>query len=53
MGFTYPIIFMTGSREEVHRNQAMDFGCAAFLLKPFPTDRLIEAVAKATSSKRH
>ena len=43
-GFTFPIIFMTGSRDELHRRQAMDFGCVAFLLKPFPEDRLIEAI---------
>jgi len=46
-GFTFPIIFMTGSRDEQHRRQAMDFGCVAFLLKPFPADRLIEAITSA------
>jgi FixJ family two-component response regulator len=52
-GFTFPIIFMTGSRDELHRRQAMELGCAAFLLKPFSADRLIEAVAKAIGSKRN
>jgi len=51
-GFTFPIIFMTGSRDELHRRQAMDCGCVAFLLKPFPADRLIEAVTSAIGPKR-
>jgi len=50
-GFTFPIIFMTGSRDELHRRQAMDCGCVAFLLKPFPADRLIEAITSAIDSK--
>jgi CheY-like chemotaxis protein len=45
------MIFMTGSRDELHRQQAMDLGCAAFLLKPFSTERLIEAVREAIGSK--
>jgi len=52
-GFTVPIIFMTGSRDDVHRRQAMEVGCDAFLLKPFSSDRLIEAVGKAIGSKRN
>jgi FixJ family two-component response regulator len=46
-GFTLPIIFMTGSREETHRRQAMDVGCVAYLNKPFPADQLIAAITKA------
>ena len=49
-GFTFPIIFMTGSQEETHRRQAMDFGCVAYLNKPFPAKQLIEAITKATQS---
>jgi FixJ family two-component response regulator len=49
-GFTFPIIFMTGSREEAHRRKAMDLGCVAYLSKPFPADRLIEAITKAIGS---
>jgi FixJ family two-component response regulator len=50
-GFTFPTIFMTGSRDELHRRQAMELGCAAFLLKPFSAERLIETVKKAIGSK--
>ena len=46
-GFEFPIVFMTGSQEETHRRQAMDFGCIAYLLKPFPAEQLIDAIAKA------
>jgi FixJ family two-component response regulator len=49
-GFEFPIISMTGSEEETHRRQAMDFGCVAYLHKPFPADRLIEAVTTAIGS---
>jgi FixJ family two-component response regulator len=46
-GFTFPIIFMTGSLEEKHRRQALDFGCVAYLRKPFPAVQLINAITKA------
>jgi CheY-like chemotaxis protein len=41
------VIFITGSRDELHRRRALELGCAAFLLKPFTADRLIETVEKA------
>jgi len=47
-GMTIPVVFMTGSRDDAARQQAMDCGCAAFLQKPFPATLLLEAVAKAT-----
>jgi FixJ family two-component response regulator len=46
-GFEFPIIFMTGSVEEVHRRQAMDHGCVAYLQKPFPAKELVDAISKA------
>ena len=46
-GFTFPIIFITGLRDETLRKQAMNFGCVAYLLKPFSADRLTEAITKA------
>ena len=52
-GFTFPIIFITGSRDELHRQQAIDLGCVAFLLKPFPSDRLIEAITSAIGSQQY
>jgi len=49
-GFDLPIIFMTGSADDMVRMQCMEFGCAAFLPKPFPEGRLIQAIKKATRS---
>ena len=53
MGFKVPIIIITESEDEQHRQRAMDFGCTVFLLKPFPTDRLSEAIRKAIGLKLH
>jgi len=50
-GFAPLVIFITGSRNELHRRQALELGCAAFFLKPFCPERLIEVIAKAVGSK--
>jgi len=47
MGLTFPVIFMTGCQDETVRKQATEFGCVAYLLKPFPTDQLINAITEA------
>jgi FixJ family two-component response regulator len=47
MGLTFPVIFMTGSHNEIVRKQASEFGCVAYLLKPFPADQLIKAITEA------
>jgi FixJ family two-component response regulator len=52
-GFAVPIVLITGSRDAVYRRQAIELGCAAFLLKPFTADQLIEAVATAINSKQN
>jgi FixJ family two-component response regulator len=49
MGLRFPIIFMTGSHCDGIRRTALEFGCVAFLSKPFEHERLLEAVAKALS----
>jgi FixJ family two-component response regulator len=49
-GFKFPIIFMTASDDDTLRDQALDFGCAAFLYKSRLREQLVEAVAKATAS---
>ena len=43
-GFTFPIIFMTGSQDETFRRQALDLGCVAYLLKPLQAQQLKEAI---------
>ena len=46
-GLTFPIIFMTGSDDPAVRQQAMEFGCVAYFLKPFPPNQLIKAIIEA------
>jgi len=48
MGHVFPIIFMTGSCDATIHKQALDFGCIAFLHKPFQPEQLIESIVKAT-----
>jgi FixJ family two-component response regulator len=49
-GFDFPIIFVTGSADDTVRTQCMEFGCVAFLHKPFPEDQLMQAIRKAQST---
>ena len=49
-GFRFPVIFISGVEDETIERRAMELGCVAFLRKPIPADRLIEAVKKATGS---
>jgi FixJ family two-component response regulator len=53
MGFKVPVIIITESQDEQHRQRAMDMGCTAFLLGPFPAERLSEAIRKALGLKLH
>ena len=48
-GFTLPIIFMTADDNESVKRRAMEIGCAAYLVKPFTANALIEAVLNASS----
>lgn len=50
-GLTWPIIFITGCTEAATRRQAMELGCVAYLVKPIPASRLIEAVKAAMASR--
>ena len=50
-GFKFPVIFMTASDDETLREQALEFGCVAFLYKSRLREQLKEAVAKAIASK--
>ena len=47
-GYKYPIIFMTGRRDDHIRSQAEAAGCVAFLNKPFPAKLLRDVIRKAT-----
>lgn len=52
-GIRRPIIFMTGSPDAMLRDQAMEFGCIAYLLKPFAASLLNASIVKALASGAH
>ena len=49
-GIRHPVIFMTGSQDTALRDQAMDFGCVAYLQKPFAASLLSAALVKALTA---
>jgi FixJ family two-component response regulator len=49
-GLKLPTVFMTGSKEQGWRRQALEVGCVAFVERPFSARVLIEAVVTATGS---
>jgi FixJ family two-component response regulator len=46
-GRKVPIIFMTACDDETIHRKAMEFGCVAYLRKPFSADLLVAAIVKA------
>jgi FixJ family two-component response regulator len=48
-GDAIPVIFITARDTAAVRKEAMDSGCAAYLLKPFSGNDLIVAIRRATS----
>jgi FixJ family two-component response regulator len=42
-----PVIFITGLNTEEVRAEAMKTGCVAYLKKPFPAARLLNAIERA------
>ncbi len=47
LGYTFPMIFITGSDSLSLQKQATAFGCVAYLQKPIEPDRLSKAIAEA------
>jgi FixJ family two-component response regulator len=45
-----PIAFITAHDEPATRAQARDSGCVAYLRKPFPTSKLLEAIRSAITT---
>ena len=45
-GSKCPVIFITAYDDEDTREQALRLGCAAYLLKPFEPNQLIEALKR-------
>jgi CheY-like chemotaxis protein len=50
LGYGPPIIFMSGSEDEDIRRECLDFGCVAFLRKPFSQSELTAALAAAAQA---
>src|SRR5262245_15364554 len=50
-GMSVPVIFITGKDSKSVRKIALDVGCSAYLPKPFPAKKLIDAIEKASSRK--
>ena len=46
-GFRFPIVYMTGSTDDILRARALQAGCVAFLTKPFAPPALEEALMAA------
>jgi FixJ family two-component response regulator len=47
-GLAVPVIFVTGLNTEELEAEAMKTGCIAYLRKPFPASRLMDAIERAT-----
>jgi FixJ family two-component response regulator len=50
-GFELPVIFLSSCEDDVVRMRCHELNCAAYLQKPCPEARLIEAIAAAIGSK--
>jgi FixJ family two-component response regulator len=48
-GRAVPVIFMTALDDEATRASALETGCIAYLLKPFPSRSLIDAIKTAVA----
>jgi FixJ family two-component response regulator len=49
LGYSFPVIFMTGSPDETFRRAGGALGCAAFLAKPFQPDDMLQAIDRAVA----
>ena len=47
LGYSFPVIFMTGSLDETFRRAGRALCCAAFLAKPFQPDEMLQAIDRA------
>jgi len=50
-GYSLPVIFMTGSPNEEFRRAGAALGCSAFLAKPFPAEKMLQAIDRAIASE--
>ena len=52
LGYTFPMIFVTGADDHCLQTQAMALGCIAYLRKPIVSDRLLGAIAEAVGQPK-
>ena len=52
-GYSFPVIFMTGSPNDFFRRTAKSLGCAAFLAKPFPAEEMLQAIDQAVAPQEY
>jgi FixJ family two-component response regulator len=46
LGYTFPIVFVTGSDDQSFQKRAMELGCIAYLLKPVTPKQLLDAIVQ-------
>jgi FixJ family two-component response regulator len=49
LGYSFPVIFMTGSPDDTLRRAARMLGCSAFFAKPFPGEDMVAAIHRASA----
>jgi len=52
-GYSFPVIFMTGSPNDAFRQAAKSLGCTAFLAKPFPAEDLLRGIDQALAPQAY
>ena len=52
LGYTFPMIFVTGSDDHGMQKQAMEFGCMAYLRKPIASGLLMAAIEEAVGQPK-
>jgi FixJ family two-component response regulator len=52
LGYTFPMIFVTGADDHCLQKQAMALGCIAYLRKPIVSDRLLGAIAESVGQPK-
>ena len=52
LGYTFPMIFVTGADDHSLQKQAMVLGCIAYLRKPVASDQLLGAIAEAVGQPK-
>jgi len=49
LGYSFPVVFMTGSPDDTFRRAARALECSAFFAKPFPAADMLAAIERASA----